>query len=168
MYRIQVGDNDCGPVAIWNAYEYASKHKGLHYKEYRKIFDKMVDDCKLNDDYGTYPWVLYECLVKSLNGKMVIPKRPTYKKEKMLNEYEAFILLYSFEKGGLKDGVAHYVFCTRSSDGGTFRIYNYYDPVRDVYSNKLFRKEEFEDLLMKSVWRPLGLDYPQAWCIRAY
>lgn len=156
MYHVQNTENDCGPIALCNAYEYSSRHSTLHPKGFRGLYREMVRKCEPNEDYGTYPWVFSE-VARSL---MRIPKRPTFKKERIMNNFNAFILLYAFG-----DTNAHYVFC-RKNEYGDFNVYNYYDPEEDSYIHIKIRKEDFRRHFLKSCYRPKGLDYPQAWEVR--
>ena len=165
MYRTQKTVNDCGPIALWNAFEYVSGHRALHHREYRRMYRKIVRDCEMDNKYGTYPWVL-SSVGKSLYP---IPKRPTFKKDKIMNEYDAFILLYAFGETS-----AHYVFCTRNGtqnttkDGsGYFNVYNYYDPDEDSYCHIKINTEDFKKYFLNSSYHPKGMDYPQAWEIKS-
>jgi len=158
MYRVQSSENDCGPVAVWNAFEYGTRHRALHHREYRQLFRKLKRDCELNDEYGTYPWVLSK-VVRSLIPKV---KRLTFKKERIMNEFNAFILLYAFS-----DSQAHYVFCTKNETNDTINVYNYYDPEEDSYSHIKINKRDFRKYFLKSCYHPKGLDYPQAWEVKS-
>ena len=162
MYRLQLTENDCGPVALCNAYEYSTKHKTPHHKKHRGLYREMLRKCEPNDEYGTYPWAL------SKVGRSVIPrmKRLTFKKERIMNEFNAFILLYAFS-----DSQAHYVFCTKSDtdekdEDTTFNVYNHYDPEEDTYSHIRINKEDFKTYFLKSCYHPKGMDYPQAWEVK--
>ena len=168
MYKIQRTVNDCGPVAVWNAYEYVSGHRALHPREYRRVYRKIVRECEMDNEYGTYPWVLS----RVASSLIRIPKRPTYNKENITKNYNAFILLYAFDGSS-----AHYVFCTKNrtknftknntnSKDQYYNVYNYYDPEEDSYSHVKVNEEDFKKYFLNSSYHPKGMEYPQAWEIK--
>jgi hypothetical protein len=157
MYRTQTSHNDCGPIAIWNALAYSQNTTQL------VGIRKLIRECNPNDTYGTYPWDLTRVANYQLTG--IISKRPTFKKHKILHEMNSFILLYSFKHE--KHIGAHYVFVVRNNlehyTEPDFNVYNYYDPHDDEYSHITININDFKHFFLDSSYKPLGIEYPQAW-----
>ena len=157
MYRTQTSDNDCGPIAIWNALAHSQNTTQL------VGIRKLIRDCNPNDTYGTCPWDITRVAHNYASG--IISKRPTFKKHKILHEMNSFILLYSFKHE--KHIGAHYVFVVRKKlkrdTEYAFNVYNYYDPHDDEYSHITINPNDFKHFFLNSSYKPLGIDYPQAW-----
>ena len=140
--------NNCGPVALYNAY------LNIYNCRPKKTVRKIEIECEVNDNYGTYPWNMY------LNSILKLPK--TIYNHNKIKKMNKFILLYSFREG--EDIYAHYVFVLKNDDN-TYSIYN--DILKDKNDHIKINEVDF-NLNYFENYKLNNLDYPQAWDLSNY
>jgi hypothetical protein len=140
--KLQTNDYQCGPIALVNAYI----HKN---KKHPPISTRRISHECSTTEMGTERWNL-------ANNTLFQLGKPTYNTKKIM-AMKAFILLYSFDTSS-----SHYVFVI-DLDGDNFKIFNYYDVEKQMYTHTTMSRADFFEKLLCTNPKISDLDFPLAW-----